>query len=89
LILIIYLVFLHGVNIVIYGKMDDPKLNLYREVTHDHLEKFGVDGLWTLCLAYRELDVPLYEAWNDKFIHAKSTLQNMENKLDEVNNFSQ
>jgi hypothetical protein len=36
-------------------------------VTRDHLEKFGVDGLWTLCLTYHELDGQLYEAWNEIF----------------------
>jgi phospholipid-transporting ATPase len=48
--------------------MVDPELNFYKEVTHDRLDKFGVDGLQTLCLAYRELDAQLYEAWNEKFI---------------------
>jgi len=69
--------------------MADAELNLYKEVTRDHLEKFGVDGLRTLCLAYRELDAQLYEAWNEKFIQAKSALRDREKKLDEVNSFSQ
>ncbi|KAH9560317.1 hypothetical protein CY35_06G099300 [Sphagnum magellanicum] len=73
-----------GADIVIYERMADAELNLYKEVTRDHLEKFGVDGLRTLCLAYRELDAQLYEAWNEKFIQAKSALRDREKKLDEV-----
>jgi hypothetical protein len=76
--------------------MVDVELNIYKEVIHDHLEKFGVDGFQTLCFAYHELNVQLYEAWNKlyeawnkKFIQAQLALQNMEKKLDEVNNFSQ
>ncbi len=59
---------------MIYEKMVDVELNLYKKVTHDHLEKFWVDGLQTLCLAYREIDVQLYEAWNEKIIQAKLAL---------------
>jgi hypothetical protein len=29
---------------MIYERMVDVEFNLYKEVTHDHLEKFGVDG---------------------------------------------
>lgn len=83
------MVFLQGADTVIYERMADAELNLYKEVTRDHLEKFGVDGLRTLCLAYRELDAQLYEAWNEKFIQAKSALRDREKKLDEVNSFSQ
>jgi phospholipid-transporting ATPase len=54
--------------------MVDVELNLYKKVTHDHFEKFGVDGLQTLCLAYHQLNVQLYEAWNEKFIQAKLPL---------------
>jgi phospholipid-transporting ATPase len=78
-----------GADTVIYERMADAELNLYKEVTRDHLEKFGVDGLRTLCLAYRELDAQLYEAWNEKFIQAKSALRDREKKLDEVISFSQ
>ncbi len=59
---------------MIYERMANVELNLYKEVTHDNLEKFGVDGLQTLCLAYHELNVQLYEAWNHKFIQAKLAL---------------
>ncbi len=89
LIFIVFLAFLQGVDTMIYERMDDVELNLYKKVTNDHLENFGVDGLQTLCLAYHELDVQLYETWNEKFIQVKLALRNMEKKLDEVNNFSQ
>jgi len=48
------------------------------------LEQFGSAGLRTLCLAYKELHPDVYESWNEKFIQAKSSLNDREKKLDEV-----
>lgn len=75
---------MQGADTVIYERMADGGANLYKEVTRDHLEKYGADGLRTLCLAYRDLDLQLYESWNEKFIQAKSALRDREKKLDEV-----
>lgn len=48
------------------------------------MELFGSAGLRTLCLAYRDLSPEVYESWNEKFIQAKSSLQDREKKMDEV-----
>lgn len=48
------------------------------------MEQFGSAGLRTLCLAYKELHPDVYESWNEKFIQAKSSLNDREKKLDEV-----
>lgn len=55
-----------------------------KKSTREHLEQFGSSGLRTLCLAYRNLNSDIYEAWNEKFIQAKSSLRDRERKLDEV-----
>jgi len=58
--------------------------NNIKKVTREHLEQFGSAGLRTLCLAYKELHPDVYESWNEKFIQAKSSLNDREKKLDEV-----
>lgn len=55
-----------------------------KKVTREHLEEFGASGLRTLCLAYKGLSPEEYERWNEKFIEAKSSLRDREQKLDEV-----
>jgi len=63
--------------------MADSSNNI-KKVTREHLEQFGSAGLRTLCLAYKELHPDVYESWNEKFIQAKSSLNDREKKLDEV-----
>ncbi|KAK4263362.1 hypothetical protein QN277_028784 [Acacia crassicarpa] len=72
-----------GADSVIYERLADG-YNDIKKVTRNHLERFGSSGLRTLCLAYKELPPDLYESWNEKFIHAKSSLRDREKKLDEV-----
>ncbi|GLU03014.1 hypothetical protein SLE2022_202360 [Rubroshorea leprosula] len=72
-----------GADTVIFERLTVGNDNL-RKVTREHLENFGASGLRTLCLAYRDLVPDVYESWNEKFIHAKSSLRDREKKLDEV-----
>ncbi|GAB4839904.1 Phospholipid-transporting ATPase 3 [Ancistrocladus abbreviatus] len=72
-----------GADSVIYERLAEGNDDL-RKVTREHLEQFGSSGLRTLCLAYRNLSADMYETWNEKFIQAKSSLQDRERKLDEV-----
>ncbi|XVE84951.1 hypothetical protein DITRI_Ditri17bG0052900 [Diplodiscus trichospermus] len=72
-----------GADTVIYERLVGGSDDL-KKVTRDHLEQFGSAGLRTLCLAYRDLAPHMYESWNEKFIQAKSSLQDREKKLDEV-----
>jgi phospholipid-transporting ATPase len=48
---------------VIYERLDpDAPLNhQLKEVTLQHMEKFGSAGLRTLCLSYTELDEAFYD----------------------------
>ncbi|KAJ0037280.1 hypothetical protein Pint_23115 [Pistacia integerrima] len=72
-----------GADTVIYERLADGNGDL-KKVTREHLEQFGSSGLRTLCLAYRDLSPDMYERWNEKFIQAKSSLRDREQKLDEV-----
>ncbi|QCD82674.1 phospholipid-transporting ATPase 3 [Vigna unguiculata] len=72
-----------GADNVIYERLADIS-NSIKKVTREHLEQFGSAGLRTLCLAYKELHPDVYESWNEKFIQAKSSLNDREKKLDEV-----
>ncbi|KAL2344245.1 hypothetical protein Fmac_005530 [Flemingia macrophylla] len=74
-----------GADTVIYERLADVSSNNnLKKVTREHLELFGSAGLRTLCLAYKELHPDVYESWNEKFIQAKSSLNDREKKLDEV-----
>ncbi|KDO82678.1 hypothetical protein CISIN_1g0009122mg, partial [Citrus sinensis] len=72
-----------GADSVIYERLANGNEDL-KKVTREHLEQFGSSGLRTLCLAYRDLSPDMYERWNEKFIQAKSSLRDREQKLDEV-----
>eukprot|EP00850_Spirogloea_muscicola_P018286 SM000166S02467 [mRNA] locus=s166:161533:170771:+ [translate_table: standard] len=72
-----------GADSMIFERLSE-KGSKYKESTRQHLEKFGSDGLRTLCLACRDLDPAFYEEWNEKFVLAKSSLRERERKLDEV-----
>ncbi|RAL40050.1 unnamed protein product [Cuscuta campestris] len=72
-----------GADTIIYERLAYGDNDLKRR-TREHLEEFGEAGLRTLCLAYRNLSPNEYERWNEKFIQAKSSLQDREKKLDEV-----
>ncbi|CAJ1939977.1 unnamed protein product, partial [Sphenostylis stenocarpa] len=73
-----------GADTVIYERLADDSSNNIKKITREHLEQFGSAGLRTLCLAYKELHPDVYESWNEKFIQAKSSLNDREKKLDEV-----
>ncbi|KAL0296942.1 UNVERIFIED_CONTAM: Phospholipid-transporting ATPase 3 [Sesamum radiatum] len=76
-----------GADTVIYERLADHG-NELKSATREHLEQFGASGLRTLCLAYRNLSPDVYENWNDKYIQAKSALNDREKKLDECIIFS-
>lgn len=52
----------------------------YINVTIEHLEMFAKDGLRTLVLAYRVISDDEYQAWNEIYIKAATSLQNRDKK---------
>ncbi|KAM7513772.1 hypothetical protein LguiA_003355 [Lonicera macranthoides] len=46
----------------------------FEEATTSHLSEYGEAGLRTLVLAYRKLEESEYNAWNDEFVKAKTSV---------------
>lgn len=47
---------------------------MYEEATTRHLNEYGEAGLRTLALAYRKLEEAEYNAWNNEFQKAKTSI---------------
>lgn len=56
----------------------------YFEDTVKHLDEFAVTGLRTLCLALRTIEEEEYKIWNSKFHEASISIENKDEKIDEV-----
>jgi phospholipid-transporting ATPase len=56
----------------------------YTDTTIDHLEQFAKEGFRTLVLAYKVISEEEYQAWNEKYKKAATSIQNREKKIDEV-----
>lgn len=73
-----------GADSVIFERLStsmDPEL---RSATQDHLNKFAGEGLRTLCLAKKDLDVVVYERWRERYHEAVISLDNREEKVSAV-----
>ncbi|GBF89503.1 phospholipid-transporting ATPase [Raphidocelis subcapitata] len=80
------LLYCKGADTVIYERMarGHPTNEALREVTLGHMEDFGSAGLRTLCLAFRELDPAFYDQWQERYIVAKTSLDDRQARVDEV-----
>lgn len=47
---------------------------MFEAQTRDHIRKYAEAGLRTLVLAYRDLDEEEYEAWEEEFSRAKTSV---------------
>lgn len=72
-----------GADNVIYERLATTG-NEYKETTMTDLEKFGSEGLRTLCCAYKEIPIKEFEAWFTQFDAARTSLQDREEKIDAV-----
>ena len=68
---------------MIYERLDakHPLNAALRDVTLGHMEEYGSAGLRTLCLAYTELDRAFYDAWQERYIEAKTSLVDRDAKV--------
>ncbi|KAL6450692.1 DNF1 Phospholipid-transporting ATPase DNF1 [Candida maltosa Xu316] len=77
-----------GADSVIYQRLSSK--NNSQEVidrtSHD-LEEYATEGLRTLCIAERVLDWDEYTEWNKKYQLASSSLENREEKMEELADF--
>ena len=77
------LLYTKGADSVIYERLDakHPLNAALRDVTLGHMEEYGSAGLRTLCLAYTELDRSFYDAWQERYIEAKTSLVDRDAKV--------
>ena len=61
-----------------------PGFDALKNQTQEHLNKFAGEGLRTLCLAKKDLDVTVYEKWKERYQEAVTSLQNREEKVSAV-----
>ncbi|KAL6930714.1 probable Probable phospholipid-transporting ATPase DRS2 [Hanseniaspora guilliermondii] len=75
-----------GADTVILERLNNNDLEAtkYVDATTKHLEDYAVEGLRTLCIAYKDLTVAEYEAWQEKYLEASTSLVNRSEKIDEV-----
>lgn len=76
--------FCKGADSVVFERLStalDPEL---KSTTQDHLNKFAGEGLRTLCLAKKDLDVVVYERWRERYHEAVISLDNREEKVSAV-----
>jgi hypothetical protein len=71
---------------VIYERLarGHPTNEVLSGVTLRHMEEFGSAGLRTLCLAFRQLDPVEYDMWQERYIDAKTSLDDRQARVDEV-----
>jgi len=72
-----------GADTVIYERLQKNQDNL-RNVTFTHLEKFGSEGLRTLCIAYRYISEKDYQKWSEDYHQAEISLDDRDRLKDEL-----
>lgn len=59
----------------------DPSSEHSKTLTVDHLNKFAGEGLRTLCLAKKDLDLKTFDKWKELLHEASTSLENREDKV--------
>jgi len=72
-----------GADTVIYERLQKNQDNL-RNITFSHLEKFGSEGLRTLCIAYRYISEKDYQKWSEDYHQAEISLDDRDRLKDEL-----
>ncbi|KAL6625442.1 phospholipid-translocating P-type ATPase [Neocallimastix californiae] len=72
-----------GADTVIYERLQKNQDNL-RNVTFGHLEKFGSEGLRTLCIAYRYINAKEYQKWSEDYHNAEISLEDRDKLKNEL-----
>ena len=63
-----------GADNVIFERLAPQQL--FKEETEAHLQQLALEGLRTLCFAMAQIEPAAYEAWNEQFKAASTTLVN-------------
>ncbi|CAF3568862.1 unnamed protein product [Rotaria sp. Silwood1] len=72
-----------GADSKIKERLDPSEKNMMA-VTDEHLSKLAMDGLRTLCLAYKELNESDYNRWAQKLHAANISMENREEKVRDI-----
>ncbi|SCU96405.1 LAMI_0F06436g1_1 [Lachancea mirantina] len=75
--------FCKGADSVILERLDKEN-NPYTDATLRHLEDYASEGLRTLCIAMKDIREEDYLSWALKYEGASTTLENRNQKLDDV-----
>ena len=73
-----------GADSIIYSRLSDKNDKTLLEKTAIQLEQFATEGLRTLCIAQKQLSWSQYTDWQRRHKEAASSLQNREDKMEEV-----
>ncbi|CAK9297443.1 unnamed protein product [Gordionus sp. m RMFG-2023] len=71
-----------GADSVIIERLDPSDVQSIISTTLDHLTKFAVEGLRTLCLAYKDINPSIYRTWEKKYEKTNACLTDREARLD-------
>ncbi|KAK1176607.1 phospholipid-transporting ATPase ID-like, partial [Acipenser oxyrinchus oxyrinchus] len=72
-----------GADTIIYERLH-PACKTLKDVTTEHLDVSGSEGLRTLVLAYKDLEEGYFEDWRARHHTASTALEEREEKLDEL-----
>jgi len=73
-----------GADNIIFDRLAKGSQKELREKTDADLQLFASEGLRTLCLAYKVLDVKMYDAWAKDYHQASVAIDNREVLVEEV-----
>lgn len=78
--------FCKGADTVIFERLDNEnsEATKYVDSTTKHMEDYAVEGLRTLCIAYKDLSEDEYTEWQSKYLDASTSLVNRSDKIDAV-----
>lgn len=70
---VIYVILFSWIHSIIFDRLSKNG-RIYEEASTKHLNEYGEAGLRTLALAYRKLEESEYDAWNNEFQKAKTSI---------------
>lgn len=62
-----------AIRSIIFDRLSNEG-RFHQEITSKHLNDYGDAGLRTLALSYKKLDQEEYNAWNEEFVKAKTSI---------------
>jgi len=77
--------FCKGADNVIFERLRGGQSEM-KERTQEHLDRFAMDGLRTLCLGVKELSLRQFEDWKAEHHKAALSMEDRDAKLDQVYN---